>query len=246
MLLNTIVYWKIPPEIQDNISSYIGTNLYRSSYENNNYLKLNESPINISVLEYEDKDVPINQKEKFYYLVRFVKQINNEESTYYLAFRHLSPREIRLGNQLRGMLSPFISCTLEDSDIEAGLQYGLRIFNEVPTQTRFTISNLPPSLEPIILTLSAMFAFLQKYAPIAMTDISYNDNGLSLTIDRGTKIKEAIEKMNGFIEKYIFQAKWNYTSMGVGSGTLQLPLSIGGKMSSNLLNVLDIFNIVGR
>lgn len=249
MQLNTVVYWQIPNEIslelQANPTAYVGVNLYRSNTENGVYDKLNDDPIELSKTTYEDLTVPLQAKEFYFYLIRFVRN-DDSESKYYLAYTQLSPKEMRLGEYLRNTLSPFISCSLSDADIIAGLQYGLKIFNEVPTKTAFTISTLPSTLEPIILTLSAMFAFMNKYVPIALTDMGYSDNGLSLTLDRGAKIQNVLTLMNNFIEKYIVQFKWNYTSMGGGVGTLALPLSLGGKMGSQLLEILNIFTIIGR
>jgi hypothetical protein len=147
---------------------------------------------------------------------------------------------------MRGMLSPFLSCMLTDADIGYGLGYGLKIFNEVPVQTYFTISDLPETLEPMVLILAGMFAFFQKYVPIAMTDIGYSDNGLVLTVDRGAKVKQAIDTLQAFMDKYITKMKWNYLEMGHAVGSMPLPLSIGGKMSSSILSILDVFNVSGR
>jgi hypothetical protein len=144
------------------------------------------------------------------------------------------------------MLSPFLSAMLTEDDIQAGLWLGLRAFNLYPPQTSFTIANLPPDLEPLVLMMSAMFALVQKYVPVAITDLSYSDNGLSLSIDRGSKIKTAIDMINAFVDKYILPYKWNYTPMGSGFGSIPIPLSLGGKMTAQLLNILDIFNVTGR
>lgn len=243
--MNTIVYWRIPPEIQRNISNYIGVNVYRSQTENGTYVRLNSLPIPLNVTEFEDRDVPITSKDDFYYLIRFVRS-DNTETTYYLAYTHLSPRELRLGTLLRNMMSPFLSAMLTEEDIYAGLRLGLQAFNLYPPQTSFTISNLPSDLEPLVLMLAAMFSFIQKYVPIAITDLGYSDNGLSLTIDRGSKVKTAIDMVSAFVEKYIFPYKWNYAHMGSGFGTIPIPLSLGGKMTAQLLNILDIFNVTGR
>lgn len=249
MDLKTIVYWTIPEEISNelaqNNNAYIGVNLYRSSFEDGAYEKLNENPISLQILTYEDVQVPITVKDSFYYLIRFVRP-DNSESKYYIAYTQLSPKELRLGQQLRNTLSSFISCSLSDADIAAGLQYGLKIFNEIPTKTYFKLSLLPPTLEPIILTLSALFAFMNKYIPVAFTDFTYSDNGLTLTYDRGTKLKNIMEEMNKFIDKYIAPFKWNYTGMGSGLGTIPLPLSLGGKMSGQLLEILNLYMVVGR
>jgi len=246
MQLNTMVLWTVPTEIIESLT-YSGTNLYRSfcGSETEFTLVNTDGVLPISTVQYEDAAVPINVKHKYYYIVRFVN-VSGEESTYYLAYKDLSPREKRLGESLRGMLSPFISCMLNDADIGAGLEFGLKIFNEIPVQTSWSLSDLPCSLEPIVLWISAMFSFVSKYVPIAITDVGYSDNGLSLTVDRGSKIKTAVDVINSYIDKYIVQIKWNYMHMGSAGGTIPLPLSIGGKMSSSVLNLLDLFNVTGR
>lgn len=244
--MNTVVYWRIPPEIQSAPpGTYIGANLYRSTNEDGVYTKLNDVPIPLNVTEYEDTQVPITSKDRYYYLVRFVRS-DNTETTYYLAYTHLSPKELRLGSLLRNMMSPFLSAMLTEEDIYAGLKLGLQAFNLYPPKTNFTIPTLPPELEPLILMMSAMFAFIQKYVPVAITDLSYSDNGLSLSVDRGSKVKTAIDMINGFVKEYIFPYKWNYVSAGTAFGSIPIPLSLGGKMTAQLLNILDIFNVTGR
>jgi len=249
MAFNTIVYWRIPPEIQEELQNnpyaYIGVNLYRSTSEDGDYEKVNQAPIPLDVTEYEDTQVPVTSKDQYHYLVRFVRD-DDTETTYYLAYTHLSPRELRLCSSLRNMLSPFLSSMLTEEDIQAGLHLGLRAFNLYPPQTSFTITDLPSDLEPLVLMMSAMFSFVQRYVPVAITDLSYSDNGLSLSIDRGSKVKTAIDMINAFVDKYILPYKWNYTPMGSGFGTIPIPLSLGGKMTSQLLNILDIFNVTGR
>lgn len=244
--LTTIVVWTVPQEITDHISDYDGVNVYRASTEDGHYTHLNPTTlVDLDEFSLDDTQTPVSAKSYFYYLVRFHK-VAGGESTYYAAFTALSPREQRLGVFLKGMLSPFVSCMLTDYDIAAGLAYGLKIFNEVPVQTTFNISNLPVDLEPMVLAISGMFAFIQRYTPIALTDIGYSDNGLTLTVDRGAKIKQAIDVVTAFMDKYITKMKWNYMEMGSAAGTIPLPLSLGGKMSSSILNILDIFNVVGR
>jgi hypothetical protein len=144
------------------------------------------------------------------------------------------------------MLSPFLSAMLTEDDIQAGLWLGLKAFNLYPPQTSFTIANLPPDLEPLVLMMAAMFALVQRYVPVSITDLSYSDNGLSLSIDRGSKVKTAIDMINAFVDKYILPYKWNYAPMGSGFGSIPIPLSLGGKMTAQLLNILDIFNVTGR
>jgi len=254
MAFNTIVYWRIPPEIQEEIDQarsqgqpdpYIGINLYRSQSEDGDYVRINTSVIPLNQLEFEDIQVPVTSKDGFHYLIRFVRP-DNSETTYYLAYTHLSPRELRLCTSLRTMLSPFLSAMLTEDDIQAGLWLGLRAFNLYPPQTSFTVANLPSDLEPLVLMMAAMFALVQRYVPVSITDLSYSDNGLSLSIDRGSKVKTAIDMINAFVDKYILPYKWNYAPMGSGFGSIPIPLSLGGKMTAQLLNILDIFNVTGR
>jgi hypothetical protein len=245
MRLNTMVLWRIPEEVALAPATYSGVNIYRSGANSESNFDLVTSIPSVSITQYEDVAMPVDRKYCYNYIVRFVF-VAGGETTYYLAYTDLSPREKRLGESMRGMLSPFISCQLNDADISAGLAFGMKIFNEVPVQTYWHISDLPNTLEPIVLAISGMFAFLLRYVPIAITDVNYSDNGLSLTIDRGAKVKTAIDTIQAFIDKYIVQMKWNYMEMGSAAGTIPLPLSLGGKMSSSVMNILDIFNVTGR
>jgi hypothetical protein len=85
-----------------------------------------------------------------------------------------------------------------------------------------------------------------KYLGIGIRDFSYSDMGLSLNIDRGEKIRNAMKDIMDFYNKIFELAKMNFMSQGVGVGTLQLPISIGGNLNRGLLNILDIFQSLGR
>jgi hypothetical protein len=82
---------------------------------------------------------------------------------------------------------------------------------------------------------------------IAFSDISYSDNGVSVTIDRGQKIQNAIDKAMQFYNQIIGVAKLNYISPGCSVASIPLSVSLGGRLSGNIMGAIsNLFNALGR
>ena len=85
------------------------------------------------------------------------------------------------------------------------------------------------------------------YLGIAFTDVSYTDSGVSITIDRGQKIQNAIDKATAYYDKLIDVAKLHYLQPGVSIGSIPLNISLGGRLSGNILGAIsNLFNAIGR
>ena len=85
------------------------------------------------------------------------------------------------------------------------------------------------------------------YLGIAFTDVSYTDAGVSITIDRGQKIQNAIDKATAYYDKLIDVAKLHYLNAGCSIGSIPRNLSLGGRLSGNILGAIsNLFNAIGR
>ena len=135
---------------------------------------------------------------------------------------------------------------LNDFDVITALRWAVNDFNVANPETDFTIDGFPPNYEQFIITGAELWILHQKFLKVAIRDFLYSDMGLSLTVDRGAKIKDAQQDLMASYNSLIAQAKFNFISQGVGLGTVPLPISVGGSLNRGVLNILDIFNSMGR
>lgn len=92
---------------------------------------------------------------------------------------------------------PFLN-TVEDADDRAWRLLGiaelaLSDYNNIPPFEGFTINSLPPIMVPIIIMGTQYWIMAFRRAEFSLIDISYSDNGLSVNLDRTTKIGQALE-----------------------------------------------------
>jgi hypothetical protein len=189
---------------------------------------------------------PLGDRNKSY-VIRFFKAGTNDEfEDYTLGFLPPTPREKRLIAYVAGWVPDILKNDLSDFDVQFALQLATNDFNVQPPETNFTIDGFPDNYEQFLVMGTEINIMYQKYLKIAIRDWSYSDMGLSMNIDRGAKIKQAEDDLKTAYNHVIERAKWNFTSAGVGVGTVPLPIGIGASINRGVLQVLDIFNLMGR
>lgn len=201
----------------------------------------------IWVSNWTDPTIDIRQKDNYYYIVKYVTADRDYESKFYLTRKSLSPKEQRLVNYLKNWLSPWLTNCLTDDEIRAGIIFALQNLNIKSPVTYFSIETLPFILESTLMMGAAIYSMMYKYLGIAFTDVSYSDNGVSVTIDRGGKIQNAIDKATAYYDKIIDVAKLHYIQPGCSVGSIPLSLSLGGRLPGNIMGALsNLFNAIGR
>ena len=194
-----------------------------------------------------DPTIDIREKDKYYYIVKYVTADKSYESKFYLTRKSLTPKEQRLVNHLKPWLSPWLTNCLTDDDLRAGIVFALQSLNIKSPVTYFTIETLPQLLESTLMVGSAIYSMMYKYLGIAFTDVSYSDNGVSVNIDRGSKIQNAIDKATAYYDKLIDVAKLHFIKSGTAVGSIPLSISLGGRLSGNILGAIsNLFNAIGR
>lgn len=120
-----------------------------------------------------------------------------------------------------GLPSRFVQ-NLCDEQILMWLQMGLDDINYTNPMTAFTLQNAPQSWETAVLFGCNAVAAVLVAGDVSFEDISYNDNGLSLTLDRTNKVLQVHDKVRQVFEKM----KWNikkYYSASCGPAGLGYP-----------------------
>jgi hypothetical protein len=198
------------------------------------------------VVNWDDTTRAMTSKDGYFYLIRYYDVTNDTESKYYLTWKSPTPKEARFIQFVRGFVTPWVSQFLTDDDIRGGIILALNYLNLQPPQTTFSLDDFPTLYEPLLYMGAGIFTLLFKYLNIAITDFNYSDNGLSLNVDRGAKVKEAIAQLLGMYNQMLSLAKLEFAYGGSSVGTVQLPIGLGGNIQRGIMNVLDIFTSVGR
>ena len=198
------------------------------------------------VVNWDDTTRAMTSKDSYYYLVRYYDVTNDTESKYYLTWKSPTPKEARFIQFVRGFVTPWVSQFLTDDDIRGGIVLALNYINLQPPQTGFSLDDFPQLYEPLLYMGAGIFTLLFKYLNIAITDFNYSDNGLSLNVDRGAKVKQAIDQLLVMYNQMVSLSKLEFSWGGSSVGTVQLPIGLGGNIQRGIMNVLDIFTSVGR
>lgn len=254
--MSTQINWTIPPSIAGQ-ANYDQIQIYRSTSEANPYFLIATVPSGIAncppafITSYVDSSAE-NGRDKFY-TIKFFDSVANQASGYNPAFLDLTPKEARLVYLLREMLGTVLTADpntgkqFTDQELLVGLNFALGAFNIYPPVTCFTIENFPCcGYEAMLMYLAQLFTLMNKYLGLSINDFSYSDNGLSLNIDRGAKINQALTNVQKIVNDLLALIKLEFAFQGESVGTMQLPVGIGGVMSRGVSNILDIFNSMGR
>lgn len=243
-----LVIWTTPKEILSR-GDIDNVKLYWSTSENSGYSLLNTINFPVNQIPSEYTDGTSSDRNRFY-LVTFGN--NTYESPFGIASLYPTPRELRLINTIKMSMPSFFARTeicdaMTIADYTNGLNLALQIFNTYPPQTYFTIDNFPRQHEYFLVGLGQLISITNKFLPVSIRDFNFNDpGGVVFQVDRGAKFKAAMDAIFSVYSQYMPLVKMDFASGMFGTGTVALPLSMGGKISNNILNVLNIFTAVGN
>ena len=219
------IFWDIPVAII-NTQNFDKVNIYKSTGENSDYsllVQIDSKTAGAWVRSYTD--ISPDASRSLFYLIKFFDSVANVETQFYLTFFPLTPKELRLTSWLRGWLPSIMLQNTTDETLRVALTMAVHNFNVYPPETRFTIDNFPEEYLGLLIMQAQITFCMYSYIGIGIKDFSYGDQGLSLTIDRGEKIRSAMEDVLKVYNELLSISKLNFMSMGIGMGTTQLPVS---------------------
>lgn len=181
-----------------------------------------------------------------FYLIRYFSPTRGTETDPVLGFFPLTPRELRLTGWLESWMPDILKPDLDEPTYSLAFRFSLSAFNVHPPETHFDLNSFPADYEQFLVMGAQVNIALNKYLRISIQDYAYNDMGFSMTIDRGSKIAKAAEDIGKQYQASLALAKWNFTPMGVGLGSIPMGISMGGTANRNMMNVMDIMNSVTR
>jgi hypothetical protein len=242
----TEIRWHVPDEIDTSV--YTRVRIYRSDYEQFHYQMIDEvdaTPGGELVERYIDS---AGNDRQFYIVYFFNPTTKTQYPDFILGYHVPSVRERRLvETQILGWIPNVLRDTdLSEAEIFSCLQLSMNSFNVYPPETNFSFNSFPRAYEQFLVHLARINILMLKYPKLAIRDFSYSDMGLSLNVERGSKLVQGIQDLDKAYREDLKLVKWNFTDMGVGLGTVPLPISFGGQISRNALNVLDIMTSMGK
>jgi len=242
--------WNIPDALTEAIANgqFDETRIFRSNTEQGTYVPIATIPtVNAVTGAAETRYFDNAGQTSSFYIVKFFDTATKQEfQEFEIAFRALTPRERRLIDYVRGWVPDVITPDIPDPALGTALQLSLNAFNVQSPETGFTIDSFPTSYEHFLIIGLEINVLMLKQIKLGIRDFSYSDMGFQLTIDRDAKIKSSLDQLKDMYWSHMALAKFNFAHMGVGLGTVPLPISFGGQMSRSILNVLDIFTAMGR
>jgi len=229
------IEWKVPSFVIED-GSYDKVNIYRSETENGEYEYIDTIDAlsgDTYINTYTDETEEASRHK--YYLIKYYKTIDDVESKWLTTFFNLTPKEKRLVDQIRGYIDSFTKIKLSDFDVRNGIFLAISQFNLRSPITNFTLDNFPKELEFFLIMLGSFQTILSKYLDVSIRDYSSSDSGLSLNIDRGSKLINALNQLQGQYDSLITIVKLNYAPSPIGLGTIALPISLGGNLGRNIM-----------
>jgi hypothetical protein len=206
-----------------------------------------------SIDSFDSSGVPITEfydatgSEFLFYRIDFFDPLTNKNfDDFSIGIFPFTPREKRLIAYIVGWVPDVMKPDLNDFEVGTALKLAINEFNVFPPQTFFNINSYPTDYEQYLIVGAQVHLAMLKYLKISIRDFSYSDAGFALNIDRGTKIAKAAEDLRAVWHQVIERAKWNLTTGPLGLGSTPLPISMGSSLNRGLLNVLDIFQMMGR
>ena len=236
------VRWHTPVTLP---ATYTKVRVERSGSEQGLYTRVVEIDAVVNGLVVEQWMDPDGNRQ-WYYLIRYYDPIAGRETDPILGYFPLTPRELRLTGWVKSWVPDVLVPDLDEQDYSLAFRFAMGAFNIHPPETRFNLESFPADYEQYLVMGAQVNIALNKYLRIAIQDYSYNDMGFSMTLDRGAKMAKAAEDIGKRFQETLALAKWNFTPMGLGLGSVPMGISMGGNANRNMMNVMDIMTSISR
>lgn len=229
----TAIEWLVPAL---NPNLVYSLNVYRSSTgENGQYFlidSISAGPSN-STTTYTDQ----NGDASFFYYVTYVPS-GGVEGQPVLALIQPTIRERRLRDKVYSYLPEVIAIRIDanKTQVRSALQNALNMVNAYAPVTSYTFGTMPPYHETAVEFGAQMLLYMEILLQISIRDFSYGVSGISLSIDRGAKINQALTVLRAYWNDYIKTVKfYDYPdAIGLGSSAIAVPQ---GRILATLYNL---------
>lgn len=238
--MSVIIHWKLPSCLPGASTSSYSVNIYRATQsEDSDYEKIATIAAK-SGANWISSYTDTGGSSSFHYYVRYYIPPSGDESDRYLAWIEFTVREQRMVELVYDQLPDVIK-----SNVDTGKRYvydavygALYAINMIAPQTSYTISNMPKEMEIVVKIGALLFLYLEQYLAVAIKDFGYGDNGLSLAVDRGAKVNQALQSAISQYNELAKIVKFHAypDAIGLGSYAIAVPQ---GRILSFLYNIRE-------
>lgn len=241
------IFWNKPKDAtgvstpQVTVDQYATYNIqiYRTtSTENSDYSLIDTVAAKVSGLDVTSYTDSTGQSSYFYYVV-YINIATNAVTSRVLARIAMSVREQRLVEELYQQVPEVIRARFSNDPnyfvMRRAVNDALNTINFYPPLTAYTLDNLPQSYEPLINLSALAYVYIEQYLGVAIRDINFSGGIPSVSIDRGSKIKTAIDTTLEYLKQYTEKAKMQDVPYGIGLGS-QAMFVPQGRIFSDLFN----------
>lgn len=232
--MSKTIEWVVPSTLSANVAYTI--NIYKSSGgEDGDYSLLVNVSAGTSNTTYTYTDS--NGSDSDYYLVRYLPA-GGVEGSNVLARIQPTVREQRLRDKIYTQCPEVVQVRIDSNktQVRDAIQNALRMVNSHAPVSSYTVSNMPQAYEVAIEYGAQMLLYMGLYLQISIRDFSYGVSGISLNIDRGAKMNQALTLLTGYWNEYMKVVKFgDYPdAIGLGSSSIATPM---GRSIASLYNL---------
>jgi hypothetical protein len=134
----------------------------------------------------------------------------------------LDQKQLRIVNQCKMLMPPSFIINSNDTRIAAFIDLVIGDFNMWPPMTGYDLSNLPAQYETIVKFGVEVFTLLFLQQTWTLQDFGWSDGGISLNLDRVTKIDTAYKNSLEMYKNIILNAK-KYEIIAMGGRGIGSP-----------------------
>lgn len=234
--MSATIHWTVTSGLSET-ASYL-TNIYRSiTGENGTYSKIaypNAKTGTTWIATYVDS----GGLDSYDYYVKY--ETGGVEGDIVIAWVEETVREKRLCMELRRGFPTFLSLfsAMTDRELKEYIQGAAHSINMLSPLTSYSTSDMPTFWEPAVKLGALIFMYFNVYLQLAIKDFSYSEGGVAMTIDRGSKVNNAVNNVMKHYNELTKQIKFNDwpDPIGLGSYAIAVP---SGRILSFLYNIRE-------
>lgn len=208
----------IVPSLLDNVTYSV--DIFRSTNgENGDYSVIDTISSGPSNSTYTYVDA--NGDDSFYYYVKYTPA-GGVAGSIVLARIQPTIRELRLRDKVYSILPEVVQVRVDANrtQIRDAIKNSLNMVNAYAPVTSYGITNMPDAYETAVEFGAQMLMYLEHILQISIRDFGYGVSGISLNIDRGAKMNQALTLLTTYWNNYLKVAKFRDYPDAIGLGSL--------------------------
>lgn len=217
--MSQVIVWDAPTTLTT-VNTYT-ISVYRAETEDGDYSSIASGvTARDSAGAWVDTYTDPNGSANYFYYVKYSAN-GGAEGNPVLAVLQPTIKEQRLIKEFKEEIPALIARGLDSHDrqILSALRHALQAINSMAPVTAYSITNMPSQYEPAVRLGAVVFFYATRYLNVAIRDFGYGVGGLSLNIDRGAKINQALRNALDVFNQFAKSVKYVDYPDALGAGS---------------------------